>query len=574
MAAQSGLSVLLVELEGRPGPRRPPSAATGPLDYEDVELFTRGPPGRCGAAGSPPTTRCSSTWRDHGFQRVSRRLVSAGVIDVVSTAIPGIRDVLVLGKVKQLERAGAADLIIVDAPATGHAVTFLTSASGLLDAARGGPDPGPGGRRPRDAERPGALPGPARHPARGACRSPRRSRPPTGWRTRPGVQLGPRDRQRRRAAWPRARRPPRPRRRPRPGSSWTTAALAALEASAGFALHRHGLQAAQIERLAAELPLPQLQLPALADPGDRAGELEQLAAALGDGVAGLDPEAAVAVTDAPAESVGDLAAERAVIVCARDRAGSARRRSRPPSPSRRPGRAAGPASSRSTRPGGWPTRWGSRPSPTRRRRSRASFPGTLHALMLDTKGTFDDLVDRNAALARPRREAIRANRIYQNLTGMLSGTQEYMAMEKLYELTESGRLRPRGGRHPARPATPSTSSTRRAGSPGSSRTGCSGPCSPRPGRRCGSSPSRPRRCCGPSPGSPGPRSSRTPSTSSRPSRAWRRASVPGPGPSGTCWPTRRPRTCSSPRLGPTRSRRPPTSPPAWPTPGSSRPRWS
>ena len=76
---------------------------------------------------------------DHGFQRVSRRLVSAGVIDVVATAIPGIRDVLVLGKVKQLERAGAADLIVVDAPATGHAVTFLTSANGLLDAARGGP---------------------------------------------------------------------------------------------------------------------------------------------------------------------------------------------------------------------------------------------------------------------------------------------------------------------------------------------------------------------------------------------------------------------------------------------------
>ena len=70
---------------------------------------------------------------------MSRRLVSSGVVDVVATAIPGIRDVLVLGKVKQLERDRVADLIVVDAPATGHAVTFLTSASGLLDAARGGP---------------------------------------------------------------------------------------------------------------------------------------------------------------------------------------------------------------------------------------------------------------------------------------------------------------------------------------------------------------------------------------------------------------------------------------------------
>ena len=76
---------------------------------------------------------------DHGLRRVSKRLVSSGVVDVVATAIPGIRDVLVLGKVKQLERDGVADLIVVDAPATGHAITFLTSASGLVSAARGGP---------------------------------------------------------------------------------------------------------------------------------------------------------------------------------------------------------------------------------------------------------------------------------------------------------------------------------------------------------------------------------------------------------------------------------------------------
>ncbi len=68
---------------------------------------------------------------------------------------------------------------------------------------------------------------------------------------------------------------------------------------------------------------------------------------------------------------------------------------------------------------------------------QGAFPGSLHALMLDTKGTFDDLVERHAR-NEAQAQAIRANRIYQNLTGMLSGTQEYMAMEKLYELTESG----------------------------------------------------------------------------------------------------------------------------------------
>ena len=57
--------------------------------------------------------------------------------------------------------------------------------------------------------------------------------------------------------------------------------------------------------------------------------------------------------------------------------------------------------------------------------------------MLDPKGTFDDLVARYAD-SESQAEDIRVNRIYRNLTGTLSGTQEYMAMEKLYELVEEG----------------------------------------------------------------------------------------------------------------------------------------
>ena len=61
------------------------------------------------------------------------------MIDVVATARPGIDDIVVLGKIKQLERSGEWDVIVVDGPAAGHAVTFLLSAAGLLDAVRGGP---------------------------------------------------------------------------------------------------------------------------------------------------------------------------------------------------------------------------------------------------------------------------------------------------------------------------------------------------------------------------------------------------------------------------------------------------
>jgi anion-transporting ArsA/GET3 family ATPase len=65
-----------------------------------------------------------------------------------------------------------------------------------------------------------------------------------------------------------------------------------------------------------------------------------------------------------------------------------------------------------------------------------AWPGHLYALMLDSKGTFDDLVQRYAR-TEEQAESILANRLYQNLAGALSGTQEYMAMEKLYELVNS-----------------------------------------------------------------------------------------------------------------------------------------
>jgi len=65
------------------------------------------------------------------------------------------------------------------------------------------------------------------------------------------------------------------------------------------------------------------------------------------------------------------------------------------------------------------------------------WDGELWALMLDTKGTFDDLVDRYAGSEEQAR-SIKSNRLYRNISGALSGTQEYMAMEKLYELHHGG----------------------------------------------------------------------------------------------------------------------------------------
>jgi anion-transporting ArsA/GET3 family ATPase len=64
--------------------------------------------------------------------------------------------------------------------------------------------------------------------------------------------------------------------------------------------------------------------------------------------------------------------------------------------------------------------------------------GELWAMMPDAKRTFDDLVERHAP-DEETRDRILSNRIYQELSNAMAGSQEYMATEKLYELYQEGR---------------------------------------------------------------------------------------------------------------------------------------
>jgi len=59
--------------------------------------------------------------------------------------------------------------------------------------------------------------------------------------------------------------------------------------------------------------------------------------------------------------------------------------------------------------------------------------GELWAMMLDPKRTFDDLIDRLAPNAKARDDVL-DNRIYQELSNAVAGSQEFTAMAKLYEL--------------------------------------------------------------------------------------------------------------------------------------------
>jgi arsenite-transporting ATPase len=118
-AADAGRRVLVLEIDGKP---------TLEALLPDVEVRHLSAP-----------DLLEEYLLEHGFRRIAKRLAATGVIDVIGTAAPGIDDLVVLGKVKQLERSGEWDLVVVDGPAAGHAITFLTAAPGLLDAARGGP---------------------------------------------------------------------------------------------------------------------------------------------------------------------------------------------------------------------------------------------------------------------------------------------------------------------------------------------------------------------------------------------------------------------------------------------------
>ena len=119
-AADRGLRVLVVELDGK-------TALKG-LAGDDI-----------GCLALTPTAALAEYLDTHGLGRVAKRLATSGVIEVVATAAPGIDDIVVLGKIKQLEQSGNYDLIVVDGPAAGHAITFLMAPANLLKLVRSGP---------------------------------------------------------------------------------------------------------------------------------------------------------------------------------------------------------------------------------------------------------------------------------------------------------------------------------------------------------------------------------------------------------------------------------------------------
>jgi anion-transporting ArsA/GET3 family ATPase len=71
--------------------------------------------------------------------------------------------------------------------------------------------------------------------------------------------------------------------------------------------------------------------------------------------------------------------------------------------------------------------------PSRFREAGLDVKGSLTVMMLDTKGTFDELVNRYASSPEVRDRILR-NTLYRYISTSLAGTAEYMAMERLYAL--------------------------------------------------------------------------------------------------------------------------------------------
>ncbi len=306
MAAQAGLSVLVVELEGRGGVATA-FGSDDPLDYAGSVLRAAGaeaetepedgavqaiPKGTVRARTITPDDALLEYLADHGMRRISKRLLSSGIIDIVAGAIPGIRDILVLGKVKQIERSGIADLVLVDAPATGHTMTFLSSAGGLLDAARGGPI------RSQAAEVVDLLSDPARcqvtlvtlpeeMPVNEVIEAAYQLEDKVGIALGPVIVNGcypPLD----------GLDTPADQAVADAGVTLGPDLVATLEEARTFRLTRQELQGEQLERLARELPLPQLQVPFLFTASIGPAELDALSGALASGVRALHDPAPVA----------------------------------------------------------------------------------------------------------------------------------------------------------------------------------------------------------------------------------------------------------------------------------------
>ncbi|MGH2769716.1 MAG: ArsA family ATPase [Actinomycetota bacterium] len=129
LATRHDLKVLLVEVEGRSALSNlfgGPVLGSGPRELR---------PGLYGMNISPEEALKEYLEVQFHMKRVLRPLITSHLVEYATHAAPGLRDILMLGKVWHLAtRRREFDLLILDTPASGHAVSMLRSPEGFLHA--------------------------------------------------------------------------------------------------------------------------------------------------------------------------------------------------------------------------------------------------------------------------------------------------------------------------------------------------------------------------------------------------------------------------------------------------------
>jgi anion-transporting ArsA/GET3 family ATPase len=142
--AGRGQRVLLIEVEGRQGLAQ--LFDVPPLPYEETRVATAGPGGSVYAlAVDPELAMLEYLEMFYNIKRAGRALRSMGAVDFVTTIAPGLRDVLLTGKVKeavtrrQKDGQSTYDAVILDAPPTGRIRQFLDVTKDVAGLTKVGP---------------------------------------------------------------------------------------------------------------------------------------------------------------------------------------------------------------------------------------------------------------------------------------------------------------------------------------------------------------------------------------------------------------------------------------------------
>lgn len=276
VAARRGMDVLLVAVDGKPG--LGPLLGGTPLSAKEQVLRRLPSGGRVRGRTIPPEQAFADYLDLKGAGAIIRRAASAASLDMVAASTPGLEHLLVLGKIKELDRTKAADLILVDAPPAGHAAPFIRSAHSLQDVVSSGPV------RTQADEVAAMLADPARTqavlvtlpeetPVNEVCELAADVRGDIGLRLGPLVVN--------------SCRPERPALRLTPaaaakrsGVTLSAADKAALAASSRYGAARATVQSEQLARLDEMLPVPRLVVPRLLTPRLAPSDLDAIADAL------------------------------------------------------------------------------------------------------------------------------------------------------------------------------------------------------------------------------------------------------------------------------------------------------